>query len=153
MTDRVARYLAYWAVVAFLILLAGCGPRLTVVVHDQNAAADVAREYVRLGLVEGNASSAHQLMTPVARKEVPVEELATRMSGAPGYRETHFVEAVLYESRSGKEAIGIYLTCDGPKGAVNYLVVLEGDMESGYQVADLRFLADAPTPSAQQKKF
>ncbi len=45
---------------------------------------------------------------------------------APGYRETHLDEAALNETRSDKAAIGVYLTCDGPKGALNYFVLESG---------------------------
>jgi len=148
-----ARLLAVGVVLGLVLLLTLFGPRLTVVVHSPETAADVAEEYVRLVLVEGNIDAAYELMTPAIRDRVSFDDFAARMSRAPGYMGVRSVNALEYEVLSGEPAVVIYLACSSPGGVVNYLVVLQGTRESGYGVADFQFLPEPLTPSDERKKL
>ncbi|MBU2603412.1 MAG: hypothetical protein KKA32_14840 [Actinobacteria bacterium] len=148
-----ARLLAVGVVLGLVLLLAMLGVRLTVVVHSPEAAAAVAEEYVRLVLVEGNIGAAYELMTPAIRERVSFDDFAARMSRAPGYMGVRSVNALEYEVLSGEPAVVIYLAVSGTGGVLNYLVILQGTMKSGYGVADFQFLPEPLTPSGERKKL
>jgi hypothetical protein len=123
---------------AMLLLVLGCGSLascgVSVIAHDEQAAAKTAAKFADLAIVRSDYPAAHAMLTKPLQETLPSDKLGDEIAKFhPTSRPTKIV-AVEFEPIPGQRAMNIYLKGSRGEEAFYYRVRMVGDAGSGYQV-------------------
>ena len=113
--------------------------------HDEQAAARIARDFVRRVVVEDDREKASSLMTPSMRSNAMTTLTMLRGPGSSSH--VRDVSALEYEPIPGEAAMQVFLIGTEDKSIDSYYrVLLKGTRETGYLVAEVERRANSFPP-------
>jgi hypothetical protein len=133
--------------------LTSCGvniSRVSIIVHDQQAAAKSAAKFADLAFVRSDYASAQALLAPQVRQGIPIDRLTAEVAKMHPKARPSEVAAMEFEPMPGQPAMNIYLKGTHGDETFFYRLVMVGDKGSGYQVAGFWRGSGPYPPSARR---
>jgi hypothetical protein len=125
---------------------------VSVISHDQDAAAEAATRFAERAFVRRDFSSAHILLSFAAQRRLSAEDFAAEVAKIHRRSFPSAVEATDFEPVPGQRAIYIYVRGTGGGEDFFYRIVMEGDAPSGYRVNGF-FRGNGPHPSQNKRRL
>jgi hypothetical protein len=112
--------------------LASCG--VSVIVHDERAAARTAAKFADLAFVQTDYSDAEALLSSQMQQAVPSDKLTAQITKMHPKGRPADVAATEFEPLPGQRAMNIYLKGSRGESTFYYRFLMVGDKGSGYEV-------------------
>lgn len=139
---------AHWLVVAITCcILTSC---VTVIAHDEKAAAKAATEFAQTAFVARDYSKAHGLLASKSQSHIPIDKLTEAIAKMHPKSYPAKVMATEFEPLPGQRGMNIFVKGDGESEDFFYRLAMEGDVSSGYRVTGL-FRGNGPNPSTNKR--
>ncbi len=123
---------------------------VSVIHHDEHAAANAATQFANAAFIEHDFSKARELMASEPAQQLSAEGLADVVTKMHQDAYPTQVAATDFEPMPGQRAMMIYLKGENDGAVFHYRFVMEGDQTAGYRVSGL-FRADNPYPSQNKR--
>jgi hypothetical protein len=129
-------------------LSTSCG--VSVILHDEQAAARSAAKFGDLAFVRADYSGARAMLAPPLEQATEGDKLAAEVSKMHPKGRPSEVKAIEFEPLPGQHAMNIYLK--GTLGGEEffYRLIMVGDQGAGYKVAGL-WRGSGPYPPSARK--
>jgi hypothetical protein len=145
---RALRFRLYSILAVTLICVASCVPRVGVLHHSPDAAAEVARKFAEAAFVERDNSKARELLVAKMQEAYSAERLETELEKIhpSGYPTT--VSTTDFEPIPRQAAMSIFVMGENDSEKFYYRLVMAGTADTGYQVTAFGRGSGAYPPSA-----
>jgi hypothetical protein len=130
--------------VLLLLVMCGCF-KVNKFSHSPAMAARQAQQFARKAFIERDLTTAYGLLAQNARSDVSYEQFRGEIVKMHPKQYPAFVKAVEYERIPGQKQMNIYLIGEAGDEKFYYRCVMEGTLESGYQVSAV-WRNDSPYP-------
>jgi len=136
--------------VVLLIVCCSLPACVSVISHDEKAAANAATEFANAAFVDRDFAKAHELMAPDLRGRIAADKLPDLIAEMHPDSFPSQVVATDFEPMPGQRGMVIYLKGQGDTVEMYYRFVMEGDGAAGYRVTGL-FRGNAPYVSTNKR--
>jgi lactam utilization protein B len=123
---------------------------MSVISHDEKAAAKAATEFAQTAFIARDYSKAHGLLATRSQSDIPIDKLTDAITKMHPKSYPSKVTATEYEPLPGQRGMNIYVKGDGDGEDFFYRLVMEGDATAGYRVTGL-FRGNGPNPSTNKR--
>jgi hypothetical protein len=139
---------ACWVAVA--IICCGLASCVSVIAHDEKAAAKSATEFAQAAFVARDYPKAHGLLAPRSQSDIPLDKLIEAIAKMHPKSFPTKVTAIEFEPIPGKKGMNIFVQGEGEGEEFFYRLVMEGDKTAGYRVTGL-LRGNGPNPSTNKR--
>lgn len=124
-------------ILAVSIVLCSLPSCVSVIAHDEKAAAKVATQFAQTAFVDRDYSKAHSLMSSSVAQQITSDKLSETIAKMHPKSFPTQLTATEFEPMPGQRGMMIYLKGTGDGEDFYYRFVMEGDASSGYRVSGL----------------
>ena len=125
--------------------------RSSVIIHDENSAAQEAARFAFTVFVRQDASGGYSLLADTAKKQLSFEQFrAVNAKLHPSTFPTRVV-ATEFEPIPGQEALNIFLFGEGENEKFYYRIPVEGSLNEGYKVSGM-YRGNGPYPPSSLRQ-
>ena len=135
-------------VAPFCCLSISCG--ISVIAHDEQAAANSAAKFADLAFIRSDYSGARALLAPQLEQATAGDKLAAEVGKMHGGGRPSEVKAIEFEPLRGQRAMNIYLKGKRGDEEFFYRLLMLGDRGAGYKVGGL-WRGSGPYPPSARK--
>jgi hypothetical protein len=115
----------HWLAVA--IICCGLASCISVIAHDEKAAAKSATEFAQTAFVARDYPKAHSLLTPRAQADIPLDKLTEVIAKMHPKSFPTKVTATEFEPMPGQRGMNIFVKGEGEGEEFFYRLVMERD--------------------------
>lgn len=145
------RALIYIFLIGICVSNLKCIPRLRAIEHDPSLASDQAIKLCKIAFIERNTEKSYSMLSDNMRDQISLEKYKDLVSAMHPQAYPLIVQASEYELVPGQTRINIYANGENETERFYYLLVMEGTIETGYQVGGI-LRGKTPFPSSKLKK-
>jgi hypothetical protein len=143
------RFIAMSALIACFHLSA-C---ISVISHDEVAAADEAARFGQAALVRRDFAQAYDLLSEAAQKRMSLAQFTEALTKMHPRSQPLTAVPVQYEPMPGQKSMIIHMLGGGDgKEEFFYRIVMTGDSSTGYRVSDFS-REDGPSPPSKSRSL
>lgn len=136
----------YSAIGLFFI---SCKPKISIIYHDEDMAADRALEFAQVAFVQKDYAKAYLLLSRDAK--TPFRKFESVIGEIHPNRFPNVIRAVEFEPMPGQKAMNIFLYGENAGEEFYYRVVMEGTKETDYRVFDF-YRGNGPYPPSKLRR-
>lgn len=115
-----------------LLSILGCKPKIRIIHHDEDMAADRALEFAEVGFVQQDYTKAYFLLAENGK--MPFQKFSNVIGQIHPNGFPTAIKAIEYEPMPGQEAMNIFLYGEDSGEKFYYRVVMQGTKEADYKV-------------------
>ncbi len=132
-----------------LLSIFGCKPKIKVIHHDENMAANSALEFAKVAFVQQDYTKAYYLLSQNGKMPFQKFNNVIREIHPNGFPTT--VKTTEYEPMPGQEAMSIFLYGERTDEKFYYRVVMQGTKKTNYKVFAF-YQGNGPYPQSKLRK-